>query len=1279
MLKFKFIILLGLICGFVNGQSFDRVFLGDETEFNFVYDIEQDDKSYIWLATEEGVLRFNAHSSRLYNEYDGLPPNFANRISCVFMDSKRRIWACADNKLAYYDELKDGFVQIKVSDDYQFSLIYDISELKDRLILATFTGVWSIAFDDNNKPIKIDHFLEEVAVQHASALDNEVYLGSSTGSYLLRENTTDPVKILEDVFISSACKYNDGVLLGSMSKGLFYRDNSGNSKQVVQINFPVSDIVFDEEGKLFYIATDGDGLYILDQQLKIIKHHLFDANQPKSLTSNGLYDLLIDRQRILWIASYGGGIMKLSVDEELFTTELHIPNSYNCIANSFTRSILQTNEGNIWYGHKEGISIYYPASNTWKHIPYLNRNGSSKNIVMSLFEDGEFIWAGTYGEGTFRISKRNLVSETIKDVFGWKEPLPLDKVYAVLKDRSGNLWLGGIGSPLIKISTEGEIKTIGVGLIREIKEDANGDIWVAGRQGVLKLENDKPRILSAITINNGEFDFSTVNCVVLEEPSVVWIGTNGDGLIRFELRDSTYEVINKGNGFPSDIVQGVVFDGNTKWVSTSNGLVALDYESKGKYKLKIYNQGDGMVSASFNYGSYARLRDGRLAFGSTEGVVIFVPEQIKSDQFKPIFVFEQLNYFTNQESVKVPLLRDGDQQVSLKYNQNDITLVFSGVDHKSPNKIRYSWRIEGDSRQWSTPQTENEINLVNLNPGTYKFMVKAIGRNDVESDVKSITIVISPPWWKSNLAYFIYALVLAASIVGAYLIARTFLRQKNASEQISFFNNITHELKTPLTILLTKLSNESDQQSATGEIRSTVNRLNGLFDQLLNFNKVNSDYYQNQKISEINLKEQLELILGSFREMIARKEVSVVVDNNWPEPNFYYKKDSFDKIIFNLFSNALKYSKNGGKIDLQLRRESDGSLKIVVTDNGIGIPKEQQKDILKRYFRARNAVNSQLPGTGLGLMIVKSLLDNDHGKIAFVSEEGMGTTFTVIMRNFRKDFKPEATKKEVIVQDEPVSPEAGHKPRILVVEDNDELRIDMVEKLSEHFSIMAARNGKEGFDKAKAKLPDLIVTDFIMPEMDGNALCRALQADEDTNHIPVFMMTVLNNSGQKVESIKSGITSYMTKPVDIPYLVAQIQSTLEYKQKLREKYLHEAEVQKAGMFKDERDAEFMQDLEDFVIERIKEEEISVQDLCKHVGMSRTALYMKLKDTIDQSPQNFIIMTKMSHARKLLLQGGMTVKEVAYEVGFSNPKYFATSFRKQFNMSPSTFLKSLNPE
>ena len=507
---------------------------------------------------------------------------------------------------------------------------------------------------------------------------------------------------------------------------------------------------------------------------------------------------------------------------------------------------------------------------------------------------------------------------------------------------------------------------------------------------------------------------------------------------------------------------------------------------------------------------------------------------------------------------------------------------------------------------------------------------------------------------------------------------RAQVRRRNAERQIDFFNNITHELKTPLAILLASLdeATEEDGQSAAvanRKIRKTTKRLTALFDQLLNFHKASSTG-KSRHVAAFQPGDRARSLTERFDPLLTERQLRLTVHDAAAPEVFHYDKSIFDKIVFNLVSNAVKYSRAGGHIEVSITGARE-QLELRVRDDGIGIPTDQQKYILKEYYRARNAVNSQLPGTGLGLMMVKSMIEKEGGSIRFESEEDRGTTFFVRLQDRVADFARAQVLSTVEIEQSP-EPAADAANHILLVEDNDELRDSLSGRLRQHFRVTTARNGREGLEKASEVFPDLILTDLIMPEMDGMELSRAIQADFQLDHIPIYLMTVLHNSNQKVESIAAGVSEYLEKPINFDLLLAKINNTLNWRKRMRERYAAQDEAEQAALHRSERENVFIEQLETFTRRKLSDATLSVQDLCQEMGMSRTSLYMKMKNLIDLNPQDFIIHTRLTEARRMLSETDEAVKSVAYDCGFSNPKYFSTAFKKKFGVSPSGFRKGL---
>lgn len=1280
--------------------KFDKISSREAFYPSIVYSIVQDSFGNIWAGTEEGVIRYNSRETYLYNKYSGLLGNKRNRTSEIFIDEHHRIWIGTEEGISLYDTSEDVFKPVRRQEGVGPTLVKSIIEDdQHRIWIGAFNGIWRYLPDEKDPEDQFRQLARELNVLMLHCDGDRLIAGTDRGLYVLDTNSDGPFPSLVSPAAGSlavtAIHQDDRFfLIGTKEDGIFRADPNLVRLENIELRplakraYPVNKIVADKKGH-YYVATDGAGLLYLDREGRLLDQYTNDANQPHSISSDGIYDVILDGDKILWIATYGGGINSLNLSENYFQNIGHNLNDKNSIAHNFTRSILEDKEGNLWFGTKEGISIWYRSSGNWHHIPSLGSNTGDPDIVMALAEDGDYIWAGTYGQGAFRINKKDYSAVQYHEDSPPGRRIGLSRVYSILLDRHGNCWLGGIEEDLHCLSSTGESITFPISQVRDIIESRDGSILVAGRTGVQRISEGRITEVESLKPSREGLNYTTLSCLFEDEEGNLIVGTNGTGLLFYDIENQQTRIFDTSDNLPSDIVQGVLQDeSGAFWVSTTRGLANLRVSTADTH-VKVFNRDDGLASSEFNYGSYAKLADGMLAFGGVEGVTIFRPEAIGEQIRVPKIVLEDLqllNKKSKSNSSRLPANINAVEEVLLRHFENDLRLKFAGVLHSTPSKVWYSWKMKGLNESWSEPSEENQINFVNLSPGEYIFEVRAANRDAIWGDVRRLKISIASPWWRSPFAFAIYFLLGGALIAGLIVLSGVLIRKRNADEQLAFFSNITHELKTPLSILLSTLDSSSQDQGAGAneKIKVTVKRLNALFEQLLNFNKAASSQIQARYITKIHLKTHVEQVVNSFKPLLAEHDVFVRVVDEWDKEVFYYDKEALDKILFNLISNAIKYSRERGEIEVALKNSSKGGLKLIITDNGIGIPKDQQKFILKRYYRGRNAINSQLPGTGLGLMIVKNLAERDKGSIIFESVENQGTTFTVLLKDQSHLYHKSAIlngseqpKVDDFQQNGKIAEFSDAK--ILIVEDNDELREMLVEDLGTFFQVLEARNGREGLALAQQSYPDLIITDLIMPVMDGMALCQELQNDIHMNHIPIFMMTVLSNSEYKLESIESGVSEFMEKPIDINYLLAKIINTLDWQKKLRERYLHHAEIENAEKYRNKREAEFLNGLEKFVLEKIREENLSVYDLCRHVGMSRTGLYMKLKNMIDLSPQNFIIRTRLKYARKLFLEKNLNVKEVAYMAGFSNPKYFSTSFKKVFKESPTAFLKKLQPD
>ena len=1280
-----------------NNVEFQQLIGENVSIQSITYDVEQDSIGNVWIASEEGVLKHNSKFYRIYNTYDGLPEIVSNRVTEIFIDTKQRIWIGLENGICLYDKILDRFNLIGNNEDINPSLVNKIVEDENGNIwIGGFNGLWK--YDPNSKENRIIRILGNYAVQALYTNKDKVYLGTSKGFFvyhidndILDEIPYNPLNV--DVINS----VNGQILIGTKTGEIFRYNLENHSLESIKFHnqekFPITDICNDNTGNI-YVATNGDGLFYLNPDFSVKNHYVNDVDTSNSISSNGIYNIDIGQEGILWIATYGGGINYINSNKLPFQKIQHRINDKNSIVTNFTRAIAMDKNQNLWFGTKRGISVWNTKKDSWKHIGNLsNLSTNTQDIVLSLETDGDYMWVGTYNNGLFKVNINNFSTVHYNSKFS--ESITLKKIYAICKDSNHNVWFGGIEGDLTVIRADNSVESYPIRNINALIEDNLGNIFAVGRNGVYKIDDTKKEfsLIEKTRSNVNSLAFSTLTAIGETSDNRFVLASNGAGLIFYDPKRERTTKLNINSGLPSDIIQGLVIqDDNNIWASTTKGLARI-VTTPNDTIINVYDKRDGLACTEFNYGAYVKLSDSLFAFGGVDGVTLFNPYKIKGFNYKPVVVFDRFKLFNKivkPETSKILKNHINEtKEIVLQNKQNSIELEFTGITHGAPSKVNYSWKLEGFDKNWSSPSNNNFAIYTNLSSGDYTFKVKASDKYGNFGNERSIQIKVLSPWWATNEAFFIYILIGIGIVFLIIHFTSVVVNKRNADEQINFFNNITHEIKTPLTILLSSLDNVTESaKSSDGskrQIKTTVKRINSLFEQMLNFQRFTSDDNLPQDISHINLNEYIKKRVNNFLPLTEERNIDIIINNEWDDPYFYFDKDIFDKILLNLISNAIKYSFDNGKIYINFSKNSINELKIEIIDEGLGIPKDQQKYILNRYYRARNVINSQKPGTGLGLMMVKKLLERTGGKINFSSEENKGTTFTVLLQNLKFEYNKKTAPQESTIDnfnkesDEQFEIDEFSDNKILIVEDNDELREILVNTLGVYFQTFEAIDGKQGLEIASQIFPDLILTDLIMPQMDGMEMSRKLKNDINLNHIPVFMLTVLQNSSQKLESIETGISEYIEKPIDMKFLLAKIINTLKWQKTLQQKYVHDGESDNALLFRNKNDQEFLKNLEEKVIENIENESFSVHDLSGCFNMSRTSLYMKLKNLVDLSPQDFIIHTKLKHAKKLLIEGEYSIKEVAYHSGFSNPKYFSTSFKKFYNITPSRFLDSLKRE
>ena len=719
-------------------------------------------------------------------------------------------------------------------------------------------------------------------------------------------------------------------------------------------------------------------------------------------------------------------------------------------------------------------------------------------------------------------------------------------------------------------------------------------------------------------------------------------------------------------------------------------------------QFRNWTRGQGLMSTCFNAGSGVLRANGNTVFGSTDGALEFPPniEMPKTGDSHMIFsdfrIFYQTVYPNDPNS---PLTKDIDQieKLNLKYMQNTFSIRVSSINYDYPSDILYTWQLEGFYDGWTTPSDEGTIRFTNVAPGTYTLRVRSVSKEDNKHVLQEriLKITVAHPVWLSFWAICIYVLTI---ILATYVIFRlhSMRREKKASdERTRFFINTAHDIRTPLTLIKAPLEEIQQKENLSEESQANmltamknVDTLIRLTTNLINFSKANV-YSSSLRISEHELNTYMEGIYHAFYSYAEAKQIKLDYKSNFEYQNVWFDKEKMDSITKNLISNAIKYTPAHGEVHIITRHDKD-NWSLEITDTGIGIPAKEQKKLFKLHFRGSNAINAKITGSGIGLMLVWKLVRIHKGKISIESVENKGTRVKVIFP--QKQFRNQQVPTETVQQENvaPVSPSAvsphtykdlyrqhvQNTQRILVVEDNDDLREYLFHTLSEAYQVETCTNGKEALKIIPEFKPDLVLSDIMMPEMRGDELCSAIKNNILTSHIPVILLTALNDEKNIVEGLETGADKYLIKPFNIGILKASIANILTNRALLRRKYadmeLHNDSI--SINYSNTLDQQFLEAVKETITENLDNSSFNVESLCASQNMSRSSFYNKLKALTDQAPADYIRLIRLKRAAQLLSEGQYNISEISDMTGFNDVKYFREVFKKYYKISPSGYSK-----
>lgn len=1276
-----------------------------------IYSIMQSADGAMWFGTKNGVDRYNGYSIRNYDLFKGTQFSDAcGRSARMVSDSGKNIYAY-DNKGKFYayNEVLDRFeLKYDLSRIVSASVILNSVYIDKRLnyYFALEDGLYLIR--NNGKKGWINRHLCVKDLNMIGSRSEQLIVGTAHGALVYNTKTgkarrvTGPICVLSSFYDA----HTQCIWFGSFHHGIKVYD-ARSWKEVLMPSLdrlpktPVRSIEQMNPSTLLF-GIDGAGVYASLKDGKAT-WLLFNAEDKtnNSLHGNGIYSIRTDRFGDIWIGSYSGGVDMAIPTGRLMKIVQHEYLNNQSLVNSCVNAVLEDGEGNVWYATDRGVSVQNKITGKWHHSLY-------SKVAITLCRSGHgSVLVGTYGDGVFEVFPDGM-EHLAYSVSNGK--LKTDYVYSILKDKDGDIWIGCLDGPTARI-VKGKTEYYNLQQVQTIAETPDGRIAVGTSNGLYAINKNSGVIESYFTYK--DFPKTDINFFVQSAlftgKDVAWIATDGGGIYVYNKRLKRLRNINTSNGLPSNTVYALGQDRLGRiFASTELGLALVSSKN-----LKVVNVNFVKgLEREYKRMSIAKMDNGNFILGTSSGAVIIDPQQIARLAYKTNlrFVRIELQGMNNDEEVEwrtetYKMMQKGTLRLS--HDQNTFDIIFESINYKYQHDIAYQYMLEGFDHYWSKPSLNQIAHYTNLPPGNYRFLVKNISRSDGKIiSQKSIDVYIAQPWWNSWMAWIVYSVLFAALVYLTWQFYYNRMENRYYDEKIRFFVNTAHDIRTPLSLVLAPLHDIAEDNTLSGSARNYLDiaRRNGekllkMVTQLLDFQKVERKL-ANMNVQQMNVRKMLNDQIDKFTLIASQKHISLTLGECPENETVWMDVDMADKIFENLLSNAVKYTLDGGHVCIRAWND-DSHIYIEVKDDGIGIPKKSQKHIFQNFYRADNAVNSKEIGSGLGLMLVKRLVARHQGKLTFESRENIGTTFLITLQKGHEhlntfhdgtehtaaDDKKDNTTGFVYSDNSPVKNDEDRET-LLFVDDNDELRNYIQLSFSSSYRVRTVESGEAALAFLEHDVCDIVVSDVMMPGMNGADLCRTIKENPETSWLPVILLTAISGRDFVIKGLEGGADDYITKPFDVEILKKKIDGILRNHRRLSKYYLErsleiardeskkqeptEQMVEDDGQEQiNERDRMFIEKVTSIVMENISSTDFNIDRLCRDMAMSRTLFYGRLKKLTSKSPQDFIRIIRLERAASLIREG-KTVLDVSVMTGFVNVKHFSTTFKKHFGVSPSKY-------
>lgn len=1316
-----------------------------------IKNIVQDHLGYIWLSTEDGLNRFDGYYFEVYQKTEDDPNSLRNNyINSLLCDSRNRLWVGTIAGLQYYDRERDNFVTVNLGMPDELmnnnSFTWMMEDSHNNLWLSIHTqGVVKYSLDEGTavfyQSLTDGGKLSSKSVRHIvedhsgrmwfASFDNGITVynpSTDTYNYYNTANGNFPT----DAILRIVQLHNGNMLITTLGEGIFILDPQSGEVTKTNVNATAFSVQPLKDNTIL-IGTEGQGLLCADETGKHITYHPSAPQNINQVHSSKIQTLLEDKNGNLWLGGYDGGICFIKRGVEGLNVYKRDYNNPNSLSYGQIFGITKDKNGNIWFA-SDGGGLNFFDRNTGQYTHYKHdandKYSLPDNAVVSVccHSDGT-IWAGTYLGGLCRFDAVTGKFRSYKHNPDNPNSLPDNYVKKIIEDSSGNLWIATDGTGLSYFNLKDNTFTnysashnpglVGDNIISLFLQD-DDHLWIGTYTGISRM-NIKDQTFTSYN-DRESISNLTIYSISKDETGNIWVGTSF-GLYLYDPHEDNFRKYALSGQFNNLVIGGIIPYKSLLWLSTGKGIVCYDPRTS---VIKEFISNNDLETVTLKYGSYYIGPDNEIFFGGGNECYSFYPDDFgKNKQPSSTYIrgFDIFNepihtgkYYRGRQILEKSL--EFTRTITLKHSENSFTLRLSSPTILYAGSMSYYYRMEQVDKQWVTiSPAQQSVTYANLSPGTYTFSVYVNNIPDPQtSNITQLTFVVLPPWWMTWWAKVIYVLLALTLVYFAFRIIYIRMQEKNElvleklrarkqeelnQSKMQFFTNISHEFRTPLTLIISPLEKmketepDRDRAHLMEIMLRNANRLLRLINQILDLRKAENNKIQ-VKARSIELITFLQDFIGLFGEIVREKNIRLTLEHNTENAPIWYDPDLLEKCLYNLLFNSIKYTPEGGEIAIRVEKNEDGSLLLSVSDNGCGISKDELPYLFERFYQGDF---SKKTGTGIGLNLVNTIVKLHYGEISVDSDTGRGSCFTISILSGKEHFNPEDVDETPWNADETdrkekaayirqykgiaadtaestPAPVTGNKtqPLILLVEDENDMRTYIRQSLSSAYRIAEATNGREALEQLQTIEPDLIITDVMMPEMDGIEFTRTIKENLETCHIPVVLLTAHAETEHKLAGLETGADSYITKPFNMDYLLIRTGKLLEIRKKMRDKFSRLINLEAQEVTVTDTEDLLVKNCIDYIRNHIADPELSIEKLAAELNLSRTSLHRKIKTLTGNSPIELIKTIRMKQAAYLLENSKLSISDIAYEVGFSTPSYFSTSFTAFWGISPTAFIK-----